>query len=178
MESIIRDPTKDELGRGPDSEHGIDIPLVTGKGKFVSPKDKFIQRLAEEEQKATKLGLPFASAAARADVEDINRDLTNQLKRQGYINKDYKLTGIDWSKYSDLKNFEVLEEGTQHDPGLSSRHRLPIYIKLVKYKYKGFSNTYTVMESSDVAVKRAQLELEEAAAKRLQAVLKEDRKGK
>lgn len=172
MENIIRDPEKNEMSSGPDSEYGIDVPLMTAHGKYMSPKDKFSQKLAEEEQKAVKKGLPFAAAAARADVEDINRDLVNQLKRQGYVSKEYRLGGIDWNKYSDLKNFELVDEGTQHDAGLSDKHRLPVYVKWKKYKYKGFSNFYIVMEPTEEAVKRAQIDMEEQAAKRLQAVLK------
>lgn len=171
MEELIREPEKNEWSRSVDSDAGIDVPLLLPKGKFLTPKDKFNQRLAEEELKASRAGLPFAAAVARADVEDLNRELANQLKRQGFINKDYKLNGIDWSKYSNLKNFDVIEEGTQHDPGLSNKHHLPIYVKWTKYRFKGFSNLYTVMEQPDVAVKRAQLEMEEAAAKRLSTML-------
>lgn len=172
MESIIRDPENSELSRGQDSEYGIDVPLLTRKGKILTPKDKFNIKLSEELIKATKKGLPFAERAARADVEDINKDLTNQLKRQGYISKDFKLDKINWSKYSDLKNFEMIEEGEQHDPKQSERHKLPVYIKWKKYMFKGFSNIYTVMEPVEQAVKRAQIEMEESSAKRLQAVLK------
>lgn len=172
METIVRDPVKSDMSTSQDSEYGIDIPLVTSKGKYITPKDRFLKRLADEEQKATKKGLPFALAAAKADVEDINRQLTNQLKRQGYISKDYKLDTIKWDKYSDLKNFEVIEEGETHDPKQSDRHKLPIYIKWKKYQFKGFSNIYIVMEPIEEAVKRAQLETEELAAKRLQIAFK------
>lgn len=171
MEDIVRDPEKSDMSKGPDSEYGIDVPLITTKGKYISPKDRFAAKIATEEQKAIKQGLPFASAVARADVEDINKRLANQLKRQGYITEEYKTIGIDWNKYSNLKNFELIEEGEQHDPKQSERHRLPIYVKWKKYQFKGFSNIYTVMEPVDQAVKRAQLELEESSAKRLKAVI-------
>lgn len=176
MENIIRDPEKKEFSTGPESEYGLDVPLLTSRGKFISPKDKFAQKLAEEEQKASKKGLPFAAVVARADVEDINVKLKNQMKRLGYISEDYKLSSINWDKYSDLKNFSIVEEGTQHDVGLSDKNRLPIYLIWTKYKFKGFSNFYIVMEPGDVAVKRAKIEMdaeqEVRQARRLQAILK------
>ncbi|MCH7568475.1 MAG: hypothetical protein IIA87_03555 [Nanoarchaeota archaeon] len=172
MENIVRDPEKKEMSQGPESEYGIDVPLITSKGKFISPQDKFSKKISEEQLKASKKGLPFAAAVARADVEDINSKLKNQIKRLGYISEDYKLSSIKWEKYSDLKNFEVIEEGKQYDINLSKTNRLPIHLKWIKYKFKGFSNLYIVMENGDDAVIRAQNKYDESSAKRLQAVLK------
>lgn len=171
MESIVRNPDSRDFSQSIESDSGIDVPLETRGGKFLSPRDKFLKRLAEEQYKATKAHLPFAAHAARAYVEDLNRDLNNQLKRQGYI-KEPK--NIDWSQYSDLKNFDIVEEGTQYSKGDSDKYKLPIYVKWKKYKFKGFDNyTYTVMEDTEEAVKRAQVEVEEASTKRMKAVLKE-----
>ena len=136
------------------------IPIATPRGKVVTPRDKFLNRLAEEELKATKLSLPFANGAAKADVEDLIKTVENQWKRQGYVDKNIKdklnLNSIDWAKYSDLKNFKILDEGTVSDKNLSKVHRLPVFVKFKKYQFKGMKNTYTVMESEEEAVQRAQ----------------------
>jgi hypothetical protein len=165
--NIIRDAMSVELGSG--EEHLINIPLETSQGKFVTPRDRLHARMNQEENKAAIKGLPFSRAGVMGEVEDLNRTAINQLKRQGYVNKDLNLN-IDWSKYSDLKNFEVLSEGTQHDENLSNRHKLPIYIKWTKYRFIGTSEEITIMEPAETAVKRAQLELEVESVKRLHAV--------
>src|SRR3990167_9424062 len=153
MTNILRDPISVELG--PNEENLINIPLETSRGKFLTSKDKLHIKIGEEEQKANKLGLPFSIAGVMSDVEDKNREASNQLKRQGYVSKDLDLK-LDWKKYSDLNNFEIIGEGTQHDPKLSDKHRLPIYLKWKKYRFNGTTEERTVMESADEAVKRAQ----------------------
>ena len=150
MSEIIRDPTSEEL------RTYIDVPLDNASGRVLTPRDKFNKKLAGEEQKAVKKRLPFAAAAARADVKDIVDSLNKKLKRQGYIEDDYELPDVDWSKYSNLKNFEVIDQGVESDLHLSKIHRLPVFVKYTKYRFKGYSNTYTVMEGEDEAVQRAQ----------------------
>ena len=156
---IIRDPTQSETqGDVTDETSKAFIPLVTTEGKTLTAQDRFEVRLADEEQKCIKKGLPFAKAVARADLQDIQDRVNREIKRQGYIGdiKIPTLNEIDWSKYSNLKNFEVIDEGVQADDHLSRIHRLPVFVKYKKYKYKGFSETYTVMEPREDAVKRAQ----------------------
>ena len=53
-----------------------------------------------------------------------------------------------------MKNFEDLGKGQTRDRELSKESHRSIYIKYQKYRYKGFSNTYTVMEEPDEAVDR------------------------
>ena len=110
----------------------------------------------EEIQKAIKLGLPFADAAVRADLKDIQDKALKTWSRQGYVESEYKFPTINWAKYSDLKNFDLLKEDTKHDEYLSKIYRLPVYVKFKQYQFKGFSNTYTVMEPQESAVQRAQ----------------------
>jgi len=147
-ETILREPTKDELR---DFE-----PLQVPGGKFKSPQDKFNENVALAQQKAIKKGLPFATAAVRTDAKDAVSAWTNRYKRRGYVDKKSDpFPTLNFEKYSDLKNFEVVETDQKHDEYLSKIHRLPIYLKYTKYKYKGMSNTYTVMEPQETAVQRA-----------------------
>jgi len=145
-ETIIRDPTRSELRDF--------VPLQTPSGKVKSPQDRFSESIAVEQQKAMKKGLPFAEAAVRAEAKDMATEAEKKWKRQGYVDKDWN-PKIDWNRYSDLKNFEEVDKGHVHDRYLSNVHRLPVFINYVRYKFKGFSNTYTVMEGEETAVQRA-----------------------
>ena len=152
---IIREPNRDELyGDTNDDTSKAFIPLQTPSGKVLSPVDKFNITISEYQVKAIKKGLPFAEASARADLKDIQDELLKRWSRQGYVNKD-ELPKIDWGKYSDLKNFDKLSEGSTRDAGMSKEHKVAVNVKWVKYKYKGFSNTYTVMEDPTESLTRA-----------------------
>ena len=155
---IIREPTRQELtGDVTDENSQAFVPIELPSGKVQTPKDKFNERLGEEEQKAMKLGKPFAIWAAREDIKEIQENFNKQFRRQGYV-KGFKiptLDEIDWSKYSDLKNFVLLEESEENDAGLTKMHIAPINIRYKKYQYKGYSNTTTVMESKETAIQRA-----------------------
>ena len=143
---IIRYPERSELKDF--------IPLQTPIGKVTSPKDKFNERIANEQLKATKKGLPFAEVAVRADVIDEMEKYLKVWKRTGDNNKDWN-PKIDWDKYSDLKNFEIIDTGKTYDKQSSKENRLPVFVKYKTYKYKGFSNTYTVMEQEEMAIQQA-----------------------
>lgn len=156
---ILREPTKAELTGDVTSETSqAFVPIEVPTGKVISVKDKFNARIALEEQKAIKKGLPFATWAVRSDVKDLQDEFNKKFKRQGYVSgfKIPTLDEIDWNKYSDLKNFELVDEGVQQDKYLSKINRLPVYMKWKKYRYKGYSNTYTVSESEESALIRAQ----------------------
>ena len=155
---IIRNPSKDDLDR-PDPEDlnlkGFQ-PIEDTSGLIRTPSDMFSEKLANETLKAQKKGLPFAEVAARADYLDKVDSWSKEFKRQGYATK--KKPGfdeIDWSKYSDLKNFELVEEGTTRDPTMSKEHKVAVYLKFKKYRYKGFKNTFTIMEDPEAALTRA-----------------------
>ena len=70
--------------------------------------------------------------------------------------EEIKPVKINWNKYSDLSNFEVLEEGETPDEYLTKKHPgLDVRIKKVVYRFKGYSNKYTVMEEPSLAIQRA-----------------------
>ena len=157
---IIRNPNKDDLDR-PDfdpvllNEKGFQ-PIEDTSGLVRTPADLFAEKLAMETFKAQKKGLPFAEVAARADYLDKVDSWNKEFKRQGYATKKKPtFDEIDWNKYCDLKNFELLEEGTTRDPTMSKEHKVAVYLKWKKYKYKGFKNTFTIMEDPEVALTRA-----------------------
>ena len=158
MVGIIRDlksHEKDLVPQGYEGESTGFIPLATGRRKKVlTPKDKFSTKLAEEQQKAQSKGLPFAWATAQADMDDLIERLDKQWKRNDFVDKS-KIPEVDWSRYSNLKNFEVLGEGKTHDKELSKLHHLPVFVGWKRYRFKGFSNTYNIMESEEDALDRA-----------------------
>ncbi len=157
--SIIREPTRAELsGDVTDENSQAFVPILLPEGKVMSVKDKFSERINQEEQKSIKLGKPFAIWAVRAEVKDLQDEFNKKFRRQGYV-KDFKiptLDEIDWKKYSDLKNWELLDESVKKDDNLSKINRLPVFVKYKTYRYTGYSNTYTVMEPEEAAVMRAQ----------------------
>lgn len=156
MTNIIREPTASDLAEVEAGE-GQMIPLQTpSRTRVITPRARFEKKMAEEEKKANKKGLPFAINVLRAETADAVDDWEKRWKRRGYVDiKTDPYPTVDWSKYSDLKNFEVLEEDEKLDPYLSDKHRLPVTIKYIKYKFKGFKYTYTVMESPTEAIDRA-----------------------
>jgi coenzyme F420-reducing hydrogenase alpha subunit len=147
--TIIRESTKEELR---DFQ-----PILNRAGKPITSDDKIIKKINFEEQEAVKKGLPFARQAATDDFSENLESQKRKLKKlYGYIKIDeLKMPEIDWSKYSDLKNFEVIEKGERYDEHLSKRYMVDVFIKMTKYKYKGYGNTYTIMESPFLAVQRA-----------------------
>jgi len=155
MVDIIREPTPQDLSR-PDEVGDLVgfLPLETPGGRVKTPMEKFLERLTLEREKAMKKGLPFCDAAARADVEDIRVKIDKELSRQGFVTSKIP-TDLDWSKYSDLKNFEIIDEGEKLDAELTKHHRVTVNVRYKTYKFKGFKNTYTVMESGEEALQRA-----------------------
>lgn len=131
-------------------------PIALPGGKRVrEPKSEFKAILALEEQKARKKGLPFAAKAAEDDYDD---DIEKQKKIQKRLYGkpvSLKMPKLDWSKYYDLKNFKVIDEGERKDDSLSDRFNVLVYIKKTKYQFKGYSNTYTIMEEPTESLRRA-----------------------
>lgn len=152
MEGIVRTPT--------DDERADFYPVIDPKKKGLTPEEKFNVKLQQQSKESTKKGLPFAAVAARNDFEDYRQKVENEVKRRGFIPKDFpKGPEINWAKYSDLKNFELLNEGERYDEHLSKRNPgVSVVIKWKKYQFKGYSNTYRVMEEPQEAVARARKE--------------------
>lgn len=150
MAGIIRNPTADELNDF--------IPIDTKRKNKRNSKERFEDKLSEEEQKAMKKTLPFAAQPARLEFNDYYElEVKKNIRLNGYlVIEDIKTFEMDWTKYSDLKNFEVIDEGEREDEHLSRKNPgLNVQFKYIKYKFKGYSNTYTVMEHRDSALRRA-----------------------
>lgn len=166
---ILRNPTKQELtGDVTDESSQAFVPIAVPGGRVKSVQERFNERINIEEQKAKAKGLPFATWAIRDEMKDLRDELHKKFKRQGYV-KDFKiptLNDIKWEKYSDLKNWEIVKEDKVRDPAFSKDHKVSVYRKRIVYRYKGYSNTCTVMEDADIALTRALDALEERRVRR------------
>lgn len=154
---LVRTPNKDEIQGDPTSETSNTFEPILLPGGVVprTPQMLFEERLGRELLKANVAKLPFAEGAARVEYQDTLENWKKQFRRQGYVEKKKPtFEDVDWKKYSDLKNFELIKEGKTRDRELSKDSHKSIYIKYKKYRFKGFSNTYTVMEDPDLAVER------------------------
>jgi len=148
------------INRAPTKEEQRDM-IIIGKR---TPQDEFTEELAQEAVKAHKKGLPFAEQAAKKDRAEHHRIEVNRLMAKygkGYfteeMNKEYKHHEMDWAKYSDLNNFEIVNEFEVKDPGLTKKHNLPISQKGTKYKFKDHFETYTMMEDEHESYMRAKI---------------------
>jgi len=147
---IIRSPTEDERRDF--------IPLVDPKKRVKNTKELFEDEIAKQGQEAAKKKLPFAERAARNDFNDYYRNITQQhVRKYGYVKpEEIKPIKMDWAKYSDLKNFEVLAEGERFDEHLTKVNPgLSVMIKWIRYKYKDYENMYEVHEDGPSAINRA-----------------------
>ena len=157
MADIIRNMTKDELQNlTVDGVKGVNLNKPKRKK---NAREKFEDELRKQEQQCTMNGLPFARHIARAEFnQGIKSQVDKQLQEYGSIERpeDLKLPQIDWSRYSDLSNFEVLNEKEVPDTNLSNKNPgLNVKINTVTYKFKGYAQTYKVMESGPSAITRA-----------------------
>ncbi len=144
--NITRVPTKDEQRN----------MQIIGQAQ---PKDKFTEELHKRKAQAGKKGLPFCDAAAKDDWTEQHRTESTRLIRKygkGYLTKEaiieYKQPKMDWEKYSNLDNFEVFQVKSMKDDDLSKRNNMPIARTLTVYKYQGYANTYTMMNSEQEAI--------------------------
>jgi len=136
----------------------IDVDLNRPKNKKTS-HEKFQEELVKHEQAATKKGLPFARHAAVDDFKQgIERQISAQLKKYGKVEHPEKLKvpEIDWAKYSDLKNFELVNTKERPDTNLTNKNPgLSVRMITKTYEFKGWGNKYIVMESGPDAIQRA-----------------------
>lgn len=132
--------------------------------KKKTAEELFNHKLGEEMQKALKKELPFCDRAAKDDFYGHYREQAQKsLRANGYVKaEDIKPIEMDWSKYSDINNFEFLEEGEVPDEYLTKKHPgLDIQVAKKVYRFKGYSNKYTLMESATSAILRARKKLKE-----------------
>lgn len=150
MEGILRKPTDR------DKEY-MDIDLNKPK-RDKTARELFEIELQKYETEATKKGLPFARHVARDDFqEQIDSQVKQQVREHGEVINPIEKPKLDWTKYSDLKNFEVVKEGERDDSSLSNKHNgLSISLKWTQYRFKGYGQTYRVMEKPADAILRAQ----------------------
>ena len=155
--SEIMNPTEQQLA--PDSLGESMVPISDARGRIYPEGTRFNRELVEQETAANKKGLPFASRVARDDYkEDVENQKTLQMKEFGFINKvKLKKPKMNWKKYSDLKNFEVIEEKEVPDEYLNKIHPgLRVLAKSTVYKFKGYKEKYRLMEDGPSSIKRAQ----------------------
>ncbi|MEK6879202.1 MAG: hypothetical protein AABY22_06310 [Nanoarchaeota archaeon] len=170
MSGIIREPTSAELipvpGPSGDDDGGM-IPLDKAF------PEKIIERIAaKKELEVNRRGIPFAIASLREDIKVPLEKWKLRFRKRKFVDiPNDPLPMPEWDKYSDLNNFEIIKEFVKGDPYLSDKYRLPISFKHIVYRFKGHSHTYTVMEPTEEAVKRAQLEMEEASGRRLKSII-------
>lgn len=149
MTDIIRTPTVDEKK---------DFENIAYKEE--TALSKFYEEMGKAQQVALKKGLPFAEKAATDDFKDYYDQVKKEnVRRNGYlVASEIKPLKLDFAKYSDLKNFELVEETEVSDAQLAKQNPgLDIKIAQKKYKYKGYgSHVYFVMEDPQAAIKRAQ----------------------
>ena len=152
---IIRQPKES------DREYiGLDNEKVS---KFLrqgySEEERFTLELQKHELIATKKGLPFAWRAVKEEYENKRKSqVDEQLRLHGQIVEKIKVPKVDWTKYSDLKNFELISEEERVDDNLTNRNPgLYVQVATKNYKFKGYSNNYIVQESGPDSIKRAQL---------------------
>ena len=153
MENIIR-PTE------PADRKFIDVDLGKPKRKRKTTRQKFQGELSTQEIEANKKGLPFARNQARADFEaDLQTQMNAQIKKYGSVEypEELKVPKMDWSKYSDLKNFTIISEKEREDDNLSNKNPgLNVRSKTVRYQYKDYAvDRYIVMEAGPSSIKRA-----------------------
>lgn len=157
MENIQRAMTTSELTNL--SVDGVPGVNLNKPKKQKNARDKFELELQKYEQIATQKALPFARHVAREDFDKaIKEQVDKQLKEYGSIEhpEELKLPIMKWNQYSDLRNFDLIETHerpdnnlTKHNPGLN------VQMLVTTYKYKGYGQTYKIMESGPDAITRA-----------------------
>lgn len=150
MQSIERKMTEKELSNlTEDGIPGVDL-------RKISPNEKFKKELIKHEQKAVRESKPFASHAAMDDKEEHQEKVKLTMKRNGYLPKDFPKFKTDWDKYSDLKNFKLIETKERPDTNLSNKNPgLNVTCLTKVYQYIGYDNKYIIMEDASSSISRA-----------------------
>jgi hypothetical protein len=147
---IIRSPTEEERKDF--------IPIADPRKRNKNAKERFNEELCNHQQEAAAKKLPFCDRAARDEFSDYYKNQVQvHTRKYGYVKvEEIKPIKMDWSKYSDLKNFEVLEEGEKFDEHLTKVNPgLTVMVKWTKYKHKDYENFYIIFESGPDAINRA-----------------------
>ena len=140
------------------------VPIKGRNKRKLTAEELFEETIALEEQKANKtidkegLRLPFASRAARDDFKDYyDLEVKKNIRKNGYLEaSEIKPLKMDWTKYSNLKNFTIFDEGERQDEYLTKVNPgLFVQSRYKKYQFKGYGNIYTAMEDGPSSLKRA-----------------------
>jgi len=157
MENINRPMTEAELKNL--RVAGVPGVNLNRNKRTLNAKEKFEIELKNQEQSANKIRLPFARHAAREDFDKfIKSQVDEQLRKYGNVEHPEELTlpVTDWSKYSDLKNFDLVETQEKPDTNLSNKNPgLSVQSLVETYKYKGYGQTYKIMEDGPDSIARA-----------------------
>jgi len=146
-----------EITREPSEQEKKDFVDISFKDKH-SALAKFEEELAKKMQDAIKKKLPFAAKVARDDFHDYYKEEKDKsIRKNGYlVVSDIKPLKMEWKKYSDINNFEMIDEGETSDPELTKHNPgLNVTVAWKKYKFKGYANTFTIMEDAPSAINRA-----------------------
>lgn len=162
MNGIMRNPT--DMDRSYVGEDGAIDKFISGERKTI--KEQFEQDIAKELQKVSKANigldidkkLPFAEQVARIEFMGHWTDQRDKaLREKGKLEAgDFKAPKTNWKKYSNLDNFEKLDEGERLDEHLTKINPgLHVMAKWIKYKFNGHVGTYKLMEDGPSSIKRA-----------------------
>ena len=157
MEGITRAMTNEELrGLSVDGIPGVNLNKPK---RQLNAREKFEVELHKQEAIATRNGKPFARHIAR---EEFNKKIKEQVDKQcreyGSVEKpeELKLPKVDWDRYSNLKNFELIKTHERADGNLSRANPgLSVKIEFKTYKFKGYGFLYKTSESGPDAIARA-----------------------
>lgn len=149
-----------EVIRSPTTEEKRDFVDIAQKDK--DARIRFEAEMAEEMQKAIKAKRPFAAKACRDEFNDYYKtEVEKNIRKNGFLEpSEIKPLKVNFSKFSDLTNFDVIETGEQSDENLTKHNPgLDVRAAFTVYKFKGYSNKYTVMESGTESILRARAKL-------------------
>lgn len=183
--TIIRNPTAQEKDLTPIDNDGETAGFVPIGYKTLkkTAKQRFILDIKKQESEASKKmvdGYPgiFASQVAMLDFkEHYEAEGKKSLRKNGYVKEeDITIFKPEWERYSDMSNFELIEEGERSDPFLTKINPgLNVFAGKRKYRYKGTTYIYTTMEDGPSSIRRAReklIELEELTRQKIKGAKK------
>jgi len=154
---VIRKPNQKDREYTDEEGQKVDKWLVGGQK---DDRELFIEEIGRQRLKVGKdkdgIKLPFADKPAIDEYDDYLKEKEKTLKRMGYLPEEFKKLELDWKKYSDLKNFDLISEEDAPDTNLSNKNPgLQVNIKTKRYQYKGYQNIYICQEDGPSAIVRA-----------------------
>ena len=124
------------------------------------PKTIFLTELANKRSEKTKVKIPFFKKAAMDDFDDYYKEeVKKSVRKNGFAKLDeIKPIKMNWSKYSSTDSIKLVEVTEQRDANISKKFPFDVFVKVFRYKYKGYGNegdyNISIMEDETEAVKR------------------------